>query len=95
MKGKAGCVNAAETIGEVESEKTRNRPQTVRSCIKFCADVSMPNQESEGMFISRNWAHYTYEQDAPNHGVKIVGQYDLMPVSDTVRTPILRQKTSL
>lgn len=44
--------------------------------IAFCADTSMPNQETEGKYISKNWAHYTYEQDYASHAVTIVGWDD-------------------
>lgn len=45
--------------------------------IGFTADTSLPNQESEGKYISRNWAHYTYTpEDGANHAVAIVGWDD-------------------
>ena len=45
--------------------------------IGFCADQSTPGQESDGKYISRNWAHYTYDADAAaNHAVTIVGWDD-------------------
>ena len=44
--------------------------------INFCADTSMPGQESDAMFLSENWAHYTYIPTASNHAVTIVGWDD-------------------
>lgn len=44
--------------------------------VSFHADTSMPNQESEGKYISKNWAHYTYKGEMANHGVTIVGWDD-------------------
>ena len=49
--------------------------------IGFCADNSQPNQETgNAKYIqTNNWAHYTYVQDDPNHGVTIVGWDDNYP----------------
>ncbi len=47
--------------------------------IGFCADTSMPDQDSnEGIYIElNNWAHYTWNEAAvPNHAVTIVGWDD-------------------
>ncbi|MBQ9015590.1 MAG: fibronectin type III domain-containing protein [Firmicutes bacterium] len=46
--------------------------------IGFCADTSSPSQEAgDGVYISKNWAHYTYDaQESPNHAVTIVGWDD-------------------
>lgn len=45
--------------------------------IGFCADTSKPDQdESASKFISRNWAHYSYEVLPANHAVHIVGWDD-------------------
>ena len=46
--------------------------------IGFCADTSIPSQEiGDGVYISKNWAHYTYNADEiPNHAVTIVGWDD-------------------
>ena len=45
--------------------------------IGFCADQSMPDQESDGVFISKNWAHYTNDmENTANHAVTIVGWDD-------------------
>ena len=45
--------------------------------IGFHADQSTPGQESDGKYISRHWAHYTYDADAEgNHAVTIVGWDD-------------------
>ncbi len=53
--------------------------------IGFYADTSMPNQETEGMFISKNWAHYTNTMEAPpNHAVTIVGWDDTYPKENFV-----------
>ena len=50
--------------------------------IGFCADVSSPTQDAgkEGLYISRNWAHYTWDPEAmANHAVQIVGWDDNYP----------------
>ena len=49
--------------------------------IGFCADTSMPGQETgDGQYISKNWAHYTYDAaEQPNHAVTIVGWDDNYP----------------
>ena len=46
--------------------------------IGFCADTSIPSQEiGDGIYISKNWAHYTYNtSEMPNHAVTIVGWDD-------------------
>ena len=46
--------------------------------IGFCADTSMPSQEAgDGKYISKNWAHYTYDaSEGANHAVAIVGWDD-------------------
>ena len=44
--------------------------------IGFCADTSQPDQETDGIYISKNWAHYTYEPADANHAVTIVGWDD-------------------
>ncbi|MBQ3281453.1 MAG: hypothetical protein IJH41_03495 [Eubacterium sp.] len=54
--------------------------------IGFCADQSDPNQETDGIYISRNWAHYTYDDEAQaNHAVTIVGWDDDYPAVNFVR----------
>ena len=52
--------------------------------VGFCADQSMPGQESDGKYISRNWAHYTYELQNANHAVTIVGYDDDYPAANFV-----------
>ena len=49
--------------------------------IGFCADTSSPSQEAgDGIYISKNWAHYTYDAtEYPNHAVTIVGWDDNYP----------------
>jgi hypothetical protein len=49
--------------------------------IGFCADTSMPDQEDkDGIYISKNWAHYTYKDDEQaDHAVTIVGWDDNYP----------------
>ena len=49
--------------------------------IAFCADTSIPSQEiGDGLYISKNWAHYTYDPTATaNHAVTIVGWDDNYP----------------
>ncbi|MBQ6262376.1 MAG: S-layer homology domain-containing protein [Clostridia bacterium] len=44
--------------------------------VNFCADTSMPGQEGGTMFISENWAHYTYLPAGTNHAVTIIGWDD-------------------
>ena len=46
--------------------------------IGFCADTFNPSQEpGDGKYISRNWAHYTYDATGyANHAVTIVGWDD-------------------
>lgn len=45
--------------------------------IGFCADNSMPEQDGYSEYISKNWAHYTYdEKEGANHAVTIVGWDD-------------------
>ncbi len=56
--------------------------------IGFCADTSSPNQISgDGVYISKNWAHYTYDksQDDANHAVTIVGWDDNYPRENFVK----------
>ena len=53
--------------------------------IGFHADNSMPNQESDGIYISSNWAHYTYdEEEVANHAVTIIGWDDDYPKENFV-----------
>ena len=52
--------------------------------IGFCADNSMPDQETDGKYISNNWAHYTYEEVEANHAVTIVGWDDNYPAENFV-----------
>ncbi len=48
--------------------------------IAFCADTSMPDQTSDGKYISKNWAHYTDNtEDDANHAVTVVGWDDNYP----------------
>lgn len=44
--------------------------------IGFTADSSQPNETGDARYISKDWAHYTYETANPNHGVTIVGWDD-------------------
>ncbi|MBR2547752.1 MAG: hypothetical protein IKF07_06145 [Eubacterium sp.] len=53
--------------------------------IGFTADQSMPGQETEGKYISKNWAHYTYEMNYANHAVTIVGYDDNYPKENFVK----------
>ena len=55
--------------------------------IGFCADTSSPSQEAgDGIYISKNWAHYTYDaQETPNHAVTIVGWNDDYPAENFVQ----------
>lgn len=54
--------------------------------IGFCADVSMPDQENEGVYISKNWAHYTDTmKEGANHAVTIVGWNDDYPRENFVQ----------
>ena len=52
--------------------------------IGFCADSSRPDQENEGQYISKNWAHYTYQNDLANHAVTVVGWDDNYPATNFV-----------
>ena len=52
--------------------------------IGFYADASLPNQEKEGEYISKNWAHYTDEMLEGNHAVTIVGWDDSYPKENFV-----------
>ncbi len=53
--------------------------------VAFHADSFMPGQEAgDGQFISRNWAHYTYNDANANHGVCIVGWDDTYPKENFV-----------
>ena len=46
----------------------------------FCADTSMPGQDSQAKYLSDNWAHYTWTPaDISNHAVAIVGWDDNYP----------------
>ena len=47
--------------------------------ISFLADSSMPGDNSDGRYISDNWAHYTYIPTLTNHAVTIVGWDDNYP----------------
>ena len=47
--------------------------------ISFQADSSMPGDNSDGRYISDNWAHYTYIPTLTNHAVTIVGWDDNYP----------------
>ena len=43
----------------------------------FRADQALPGQEGIGKYINeKNWAHYTYDTETPNHAVTIVGWDD-------------------
>ena len=54
--------------------------------IGFCADTSQPSQEAgDGQYISKNWAHYTYDSnESANHAVAIVGWDDNYPKENFV-----------
>lgn len=54
--------------------------------IGFCADVSQPDAETgDARYISKNWAHYTYEKEQANHGVCIIGWDDNYDKSNFVQ----------
>lgn len=54
--------------------------------IGFLADNSMPDDEKEGDYISKNWAHYTDTMlDGANHAVTIVGWDDNYPRENFVQ----------
>ena len=54
--------------------------------IGFLADNSMPDDEKEGEYISKNWAHYTDTMlDGANHAVTIVGWDDNYPRENFVQ----------
>ena len=53
--------------------------------IGFHADSYMPSQEAgDGQYISKKWAHYTYNPEGANHGVTIVGYDDSYPKENFV-----------
>lgn len=54
--------------------------------IGFHADSYIPGQETgDGQFISKNWAHYTYDDGVnANHGVTIVGYDDDYPATNFI-----------
>ncbi len=52
--------------------------------IAFTADSSMPDDDKEGIYISKNWAHYTYEIQYATHAVTIVGWDDNYPKENFV-----------
>ncbi len=53
--------------------------------ICFCADDSMPGQESSGNYINLDtWAHYTYAPESANHAVTIVGWDDAYDPSNFI-----------
>ena len=52
--------------------------------IAFCADTSRPDQDNDGEYISKSWAHYTYEPSQANHAVTIVGWDDNYPAENFV-----------
>ncbi len=48
--------------------------------ISFCADTSQPTQDPDStMYISENWAHYTFTPQYSNHAVTVVGWDDNYP----------------
>ena len=53
--------------------------------IAFHADSSIPGQDTDGdVYISENWAHYTWEAISANHAVCIVGWDDNYPKENFV-----------
>lgn len=44
--------------------------------IAYKADSSRPDETSDGTYISKNWAHYTYKRVNASHAVTIVGWDD-------------------
>ena len=54
--------------------------------IGFCADVSQPDQETgDAMYISAEWAHYTWQPEEANHAVQIIGWDDNYPKENFVK----------
>ena len=47
--------------------------------ITYRADTARPGQDGSKLYISDNWAHYTYDAVIANHGVTIVGWDDNYP----------------
>ena len=65
----------------IKNELLKKRGVTVG----FHADSFMPGQEAgDGQYISKNWAHYTYDDARTNHGVCIVGWDDTYPKENFV-----------
>ncbi|MBQ6602516.1 MAG: hypothetical protein IJH99_03845 [Eubacterium sp.] len=52
----------------------------------FTADTALPDQETQkqGVYISYNWAHYTYAPLKANHAVTIIGWDDNYPASNFI-----------
>ena len=53
--------------------------------VSFQADASMPGDESDGRYISTNWAHYTYIPTLTNHAVTIIGWDDNYPKENFIK----------
>ena len=53
--------------------------------INFCADTSMPGQNSSAQYISENWAPYTFMPIPTNHAVTIVGWDDNYPKENFIQ----------
>lgn len=55
--------------------------------VSFCADESDPDQEllEEGRYLNtKTWAHYTWDDGAPNHAVTLIGWDDSYPKENFV-----------
>ena len=51
--------------------------------ISFHADTSLPWDTGYGLYMdTTTWAHYTYDDSLPNHGVTIIGWDDNYPASN-------------
>ncbi|MBR2547717.1 MAG: hypothetical protein IKF07_05970 [Eubacterium sp.] len=73
MVDESGYEYDEDATKAIKRELMNNRAVTVA----FHADSFMPSQEAgDGQYISKDWAHYTYDANRANHGVCIVGWDD-------------------
>lgn len=58
------------------------RQQIRGVAITYHADTAKPKQVGSKLYISDNWAHYTYDALTANHGVTIIGWDDNYPAEE-------------
>ena len=69
---------APEGTEAIKAMLTDEHPRAVE--IGFHADQSRPNEQTDGKYISKYWAHYTYDaKEQANHAVTIIGYDDNFP----------------